>query len=127
MLVYDYLKSLPLFKCGVNEIEKAYNCKLPGILKQLTEDIVRLADESDFEYIFSDEEFIRLLSVNEILYPLVHFGIEFKALGYIPLFDLSDNVFIVYNINKSCLGRYNLDTGDFYLACSTIYGVLPSC
>ena len=126
MLVREYLNSLPVSADSRNKIEVEYRVDLSGVLKQLTDDIIRVSDISEYDYFFSDSDFIRMLSMNEILYPIANMGIEFKGLGYLPLFDLPDNVFVVYSINKGCFGRYNLDTGDFYLCCSTLLGVLPS-
>jgi hypothetical protein len=84
--VREYLNSLPVSADSRNKIEVEYRVDLSGVLKQLTDDIVRVSDISDYDYFFSDSDFIRMLSMNEILYPIANMGIEFKGLGYLPLY-----------------------------------------
>ena len=57
---------------------------------------------------FSDENFYRLVSINEILDAQKTLGVNIKTLKLIPIIDCGDNDFICFNINNNCWCKFNI-------------------
>ena len=57
---------------------------------------------------FSDENFYRIVSIDEILYAQENLGVNIKTLKLIPIIDCGDNDFICFNTNNNCWCKFNI-------------------
>jgi len=85
----------------VNKIETLYKTELPNDLKK----IVSLNKDTIF---YEDKDMLRGLSFNEILNASDDLEVGFIELNLLPLFDIGDNDFIVYNFKKKCWSLFNI-------------------
>jgi lambda repressor-like predicted transcriptional regulator len=90
-----------------SEIETLYKAKFPGeLLKVITlnKDGVSYDEKSVFNG----------LSVNAILNAYNDLYIDFVGLNLVPLFDIGDNEYIVYDLKKKCYALYDISEDDEY-------------
>ena len=85
----------------VDKIENLYKTELPDDLKK----IISLSKETTF---YDDRDLLRGLSSDEILNASDNLELDFVALKLLPLFDIGDNNFIVYNFEKNCWSLFNI-------------------
>jgi len=85
----------------ISEIETLYEIELPDEIKK----IISLNKDGIF---YDDIELLRGLSSDEILNASEDLSIEFVELYLIPLFDIGNNNFIVYNFEKKLWFKFNL-------------------
>lgn len=110
MKIKDFINSKsPLKNENIELIKKLYN------LKDLSEEILSFISALDQTIFFDDEE-VRLLSLQEIVDADIDLGTEFIVEKLLPLFDLGDNDFIVYDFNNKNWCKYNI-AENFKFSC----------
>jgi len=101
------LDKVEIDKASVSEIEALYKTSLPNEVKKvisLNKDGVSYDDKSTFNG----------LSTNAILNAYNDLYIDFAALQYVPLFDIGDSEYIVYNLKNKCYAIYDISDDDEY-------------
>jgi len=91
----------------ISEIEALYKTKLTSEVKKvisLNKDGVSYDDKSVFNG----------LSANAILNAYNDLYVDFVGLQLLPLFDIGDNDYIVFNIKKRCYAIYDISDDDEY-------------
>jgi hypothetical protein len=91
----------------IGEIETLYKTKLSSEVKKvlsLNKDGVSYDDKSVFNG----------LSVNAILNAYNELYVDFIGLNLLPLFDIGDSRYIVYNLKRRCYAIYNISDDDEY-------------
>lgn len=83
----------------VSQIENLYKTKLSELVKK----IISHADRASF---FEDER--RALTYSEIINPLDSLGCDFISLNLIPIIDVYDNTYIVFDYMHNTWGEYNI-------------------
>jgi len=84
----------------ISEIEDLYEVELPDELKK----IISLNKEGVF---YNDMDSFEGLSSDDILNTSGDLSVEFTELDLLPLFDIGDNNYIVYNLQKKCWSKFN--------------------
>jgi len=101
------LDRVEIDKAGTSEIEALYKTKLSGEVKKiisLNKDGVSYDDKSVFNG----------LSVKAILNAYNDLYVDFVDLQLLPLFDIGDSEYIVYNLKKRCYAIYDISDDDEY-------------
>jgi len=91
----------------ISEIEALYKTKLTTEVKKvisLNKDGVSYDDKSVFNGLSADA----ILNAYNDLY------VDFVGLQLLPLFDIGDNDYIVFNIKKRCYAIYDISDDDEY-------------
>jgi len=91
----------------ISEIEDLYEVGLSDELKK----IITLNKEGVF---YNDMETLQGLSADDIIDESDDLVSECNELDLLPLFDVGDNVYIVYNLNKKCWSKFNASEEDLF-------------
>ena len=91
----------------ISEVENLYEVDLSDELKK----IISLNKEGVF---YSDLASLEGLSADNILDESDDLASECTELDLLPLFDIGDNTYIVYNLNKKCWSKFNLGEGSLF-------------
>lgn len=83
------------------QIEAMYKADLPDEVKR----ILSLSNEAVF---YEDFSLLRGLSHAEIIDASVDMAVDFIAKGILPLFDVGDNDYIVYDILEKVWCKFNI-------------------
>jgi len=101
------LDKVEIDKAIIGNIEALYNTKFPNQLQKvisLNKDGVSYDEKSVFNG----------LSANAILNAYNDLYIDFVGLNLVPLFDIGDSEYIVYNLKKRCYALYDISDDDEY-------------
>jgi len=101
------LNNVKVDKEIIGQIEALYKTKFSGELEKvitLNKDGVSYDDKSIFNG----------LSANAILNAYNDLYIDFVSLNLVPLFEIGDNEYIVYNLKKRCYALYDISDDDEY-------------
>ena len=101
------LDRVEIDKESISEIEALYKTVLPTGVKKaisLNKDGVSYDDKSVFNG----------LSANAILNAYNDLYVDFVGLQLVPLFDIGDSEYIVYNLKKRCYAIYDISDDDEY-------------
>jgi lambda repressor-like predicted transcriptional regulator len=101
------LDKIEIDKESINEIETFYKTTLPTGVKKvisLNKDGVSYDDKSVFNG----------LSVNAILNAYNDLYVDFVSMQLLPLFNIGDSEYIVYNLKKRCYAIYDISDDDEY-------------
>ena len=104
MKLSDKLKTLAEVAINANiayKVETAYICIIPDYVKK----IISIDDNSVF---YDDRGFLRKLSTSEILNATEQLHIDFIGISLLPIFDIGDNDFIVYDLKERCWYLFNI-------------------
>lgn len=104
MKVIDFINQIPNSEINsdiIKNIEEKYNIALNGFLR-------RLVSQTSKTIFFEGNIITRLLSIDEILDAPEDLHQDFIGKGYLPLFEIGDNDFIVYVNTKSNYAIYNI-------------------
>lgn len=85
----------------VKKIEDLYNMKLNG-------EILYLVSNLGEEKFFDEEEFIKLLSFQEIMDASDDMNVDFISISVLPVFDVGDNDYISFSFNDNCWCKFNI-------------------
>jgi len=99
------LDNVEIDRAIISDIETLYKTKFPGELQRvisLNKDGVSYDEKSVFNG----------LSSNAILNAYDDLYIDFVGLNLVPLFDIGDNEYIVYNLKKKCYALYDISEDD---------------
>jgi len=91
----------------ISEIENLYEVELPDELKK----IISLNKEG---VLYNDMEYLQGLSSEDILDESDDFASECTELDLLPLFDIGENIYIVYNLQKNCWSKFNSSEEDLF-------------
>jgi hypothetical protein len=95
------LSQVDINENSVNKIENAYKVKLSEELKK----IVSLHGETIF---YDDFSLLRGLSVKEILDASNDMSVDFIGKNLLPLFDVGDNDYFVFDFAEKCWYKFNI-------------------
>ena len=102
------LDNVEIDRAIISQIETLYKTKISNIklekIISLNEDGVSYDDKSVFNGLSSDA----ILNAYNDLY------VDFVSLNLLPLFDIGDNEYIVYNLKKSCYALYDISDDNEY-------------
>lgn len=103
MRIADYLRNALSLSASddANFVEVLYGIRLDGEIKKIT-------DSLDESISFESEDYLRLLSKEEITDAEKDMQVDFVENGIIPIFDTGDNDYISYDVKKSKWCRYNI-------------------
>ena len=107
------LEKVEIDKESISEIEALYKTKFSNELQKvisLNKDGVSYDEKSVFNG----------LSANAILNAYNDLYIDFVSLNLVPLFDIGDNEYIVYNTKKRCYALYDISDDDEYREASDL-------
>lgn len=76
------------------------------------------------DYFLESEDFLRALSLDEIINAKENFQVDFPKKQVIPLFDLCDNDFIVYHVNENKWSIMNITDSIFSLKTTNLLSLL---
>ena len=86
---------------NVKKIEKLYSANFPT-------ELVCLISNLDKTIFFDCDTFLRLLDLQEVLEAETDMNVDFIAKGILPLFDLGDNDYLSFDLNKQMWCKYNI-------------------
>ena len=89
----------------VYRVEEAYGVELPKSVKN----ILSVAPEG-LSFISAFDDF-RLMSTQEIINAPQTLNVDFNAIKSIPIFDLGNNIYVVYQYMLDRWGKYNATSG----------------
>lgn len=98
---YKALANTAIDNSIVNSVEKVYG-KIESI------ELKKILSYKFEDYFLESDDFLRALSLDEILDAKDCLHVDFPAKGIIPLFDVCDNDFIVFNLNKNVWSLMNI-------------------
>jgi len=101
------LDKVEIDKAIISEIEALYKTKFPNEVQKvisLNQDGVSYDDKSVFNG----------LSANAILNAYNDLYIDFVSLNLLPLFNIGDSEYIVYDLKKRCYALYDISEDDEY-------------
>lgn len=100
----DFLESLAKVVVDnelVSNIQKVYGVVFPEEVQQLV--------SFDRHGAFVDgDKFCRLLAFDEIVNAKEELHVDFVQHAIVPLFDIGDNNFVVFNFRKGCWNKFNI-------------------
>lgn len=85
----------------VSKIKQVYECIIPN-------EVERIISFNTNGIFLEGGAFCRLLCFDEILKAPEELHVNFKQYGIIPLFDIEDNNFIVFNFKKMIWEKFNI-------------------
>jgi len=91
----------------ISEIEDLYEVELSDELKK----IISLNKEG---VLYNDMEYLQGLSSDDILDESDDLAAECTELDLLPLFDIGENIYIVYNLQKNCWSKFNYSEEDLF-------------
>jgi len=99
------LDNVEIDRATISEIETLYQTKLP---KELQRVISLNIDGVSYD----DKSVFNGLSAKAILKAYDDLYIDFVGLNLVPLFDIGDNDYIVYDLKKKCYALYDISEDD---------------
>jgi len=85
----------------VQSIESVYNARLSDEVKK----IISLNQDAIF---YEDKEIMRSLSNSEILNASEDLQVDFLGKSLLPVFDIGDNDFIIFDLSEDCWYLFNI-------------------
>jgi hypothetical protein len=101
------LDKVEIDKESINEIETLYKTKLSTELKK----VISLNIDG---VSYDDKSIFNGLSANAILNAYNDLYVDFVALQLLPLFEIGDSEYIVYNLKKRCYAIYDISDDHEY-------------
>jgi len=101
------LNNVEIDKTVIGEIETLYKTTLSNELKK----VISL-NKAGVSY--DDKSVFNGLSSNAIINAYNDLYIDFVGLNLLPLFDIGDNEYIVYDLKKRCYALYDISDDDEY-------------
>lgn len=93
----------------VSEVEKVYKIKAPKKLQRM----ITMCNDDDENYVYGIEvNVVRILKLDEVLHPKEKMGVDYIAMGCVPVAECLNEDCIVYSMNeKKWIWRDNKDDG----------------
>jgi len=101
------LDNVEIDRAAIGEIETLYKTKVPKELQK----VISL-NKGGVSY--DDKSVLNGLSAKAILKAYDDLYIDFVNLNLVPLFDIGDNEYIVYDLKKKCYALYDISEDDKY-------------
>jgi len=101
------LDKVEIDKASVSKIETLYKTQFPSGVQK----VISLNKEG---VSYDDKSVFNGLSANAILNAYNDLYIDFVSLNLVPLFDIGDNEYIVYDLKKRCYAIYDISDDDEY-------------
>jgi len=101
------LDSVEIDKASVREIEALYKTTLSNEVKK----VISLHKDG---VSYDDKSVLNGLSANAILNAYNDLYVDFIGLQLLPLFDIGDSEYIVYDLKKRCYAIYDISDDDEY-------------
>ena len=101
------LDKVEVDKAVISKIEALYQTKFSAELEK----IISLNKDG---VSYDDKAVFNGLSANAILNAYNDLYIDFVGLNLVPLFDIGDSEYIVYNLKKRCYALYDISDDDEY-------------
>jgi hypothetical protein len=121
MDIEDFLGSFNNRNKMDSDEKKAYLNQIESVYGSLTDDIVCILKIGDTAFSTYQGRKVRFLGLNEISNAEKFLHIPFSELKKIPLFDLGNNDFICYDLEKQVYSVFNIiDEIDFFSSASLI-------
>lgn len=76
----------------------------------LSEEVTRIISKMNMidSIFFDDEDFVKLLSVEEVIDASCDMNVDFVKHNIIPIFDIGDNDYISFNLKKCNWCKFNI-------------------
>ena len=107
------LDKVQIDKEAVSKIEALYKTKFSTELQK----VISLNKEG---VSYDDKSVFNGLSADAILNAYNDLYIDFVSLNLVPLFDIGDSEYIVYNTKKRCYALYDISDDDEYREASEL-------
>lgn len=104
---YEKLIHVKINSYIVDKVQTKYQCNLNDYIKKS----ISLYPNGEF---FESDDILRLLSVDEIMSAKEELHVDFINKKIIPMFDIGENNFIVYNYSTMKWGKFNIIDEIFY-------------
>jgi hypothetical protein len=101
------LSKVEIDKDSIREIENLYKTKFPT-------EVTKVVSLNKDGVSYDDKSIFNGLSINAILNAYNDLYVDFVGLQLLPLFEIGDNEYIVYNIKKRCYAIYDISDDDEY-------------
>lgn len=85
----------------VDKVQQAYGTILPAEVQK----ILSISPQGEF---IDGANFCRLLSAKEILNASAELHVDFTKHGFIPVFDIEDNNFVVFDFKNGSWKNFNI-------------------
>jgi len=97
------------------EIDKAIIGKIETLYKtKLSNELAKIISLNKDGVSYDEKPVFNGLSSNAILNAYNDLYIDFVSLNLLPLFDIGDNEYIVYNLKKGCYALYDISDDTEY-------------
>ena len=105
----EELSSCKIDTGKVSEVEKVYKIKAPKKLQRM----ITMCNDDDENYVYGIEvNVVRILTLDEVLHPKEKLGVDYIAMGCVPVAECLNRDCIVYSMNeKKWIWRDNKDDG----------------
>ncbi len=95
------ITALPIDSLFISKVEDLYKTSIP-------EDVKRMLSISKDAVFYDDAPLLRRLSNKEILNASSDMAVDFLEKHILPVFDVGDNDYIVYDLEKKCWYKFNI-------------------
>lgn len=95
------LAVLPIDNSFVSKVEALYKTSIPDIVKS----VLSISKETTF---YDDFSLLRVLSNDEILNASSDMAVDFLGKHILPVIDVGDNDYIVYDLEEKCWYKFNI-------------------
>lgn len=95
------ISALPIDSSFVSKVEDLYKTSIP-------EDVKRMLSISKDAVFYDDASLLRGLSNEEILNASSDMAVDFSDKHILPVFDVGDNDYIVYDFEEKCWYKFNI-------------------
>ena len=99
--IFANIYEMPIDEALVEQVQKNYEMELPQVVKH----ILSLHHEVSF---YDDIPLLRGLSFHEILTANEDLKVDFIAQSLLPVFDIGDNDFVVYDFSEQVWCLFNI-------------------
>jgi hypothetical protein len=116
----EFIKEFPNTEIDdtvVNRVEGVYG-------KIESTDVKKILSYKFEDYFLESDDFLRALSLDEILDAKDSLHVDFPAMRIIPLFDVCDGDFVVYQLDKNVYSYMNINNLTLFSETDNIVSLL---
>lgn len=114
---YKLLTNTTIDNSIVERVEKVYG-------KIESTEVKKILSYKFEDYFLESDDFLRALSLDEILDAKDSLHVDFPAKRIIPLFDVCDNDFVVYHLDKNVWSMMNITDLSIFLETTDVLSLL---
>lgn len=119
MKVNDFAKIIDSIKCDTQVAER-----LSAIYgKVLPEAVIKVLSYNKAGEFFDSDDICRLMSTDEVANASKELGVDFIAVGIVPVIDIGDNCFVCFDLASNEWLKYNIIDVIGYCRKSTFGGM----